>query len=112
MNPEEIQQMKDRLALLESIVNQVIKIDRIALNKNIAIGTNGLRIGTATSQKISFYNYTPIVQWASGTGRQDNVNGGGAAANVGTQWNGNSGTTYYSGGDIVAALKAFGLLSA
>lgn len=38
-----------------------------ASGKNIAMLTNGTKIGTATSNKIGFWNATPVIQQASAT---------------------------------------------
>mgnify|MGYP001566893665 CR=1 FL=1 len=110
-------------ALVREIIRQelssLLKSDRFTFEKTIQIldGRNiqlgkgtGTKIGTETSQKIGFLGSTPIIQWVSGTGRQDISGNTGVAANVGFQANGNTGSIYYSLGDVVAALKAFGLL--
>ncbi len=67
MTPEE----KQRLAMLENIVGQLVKTDRYTFMKisqfldgrNIQFGlTTGTKFGTTTSQKIGFWNTTPVIQ--------------------------------------------------
>jgi hypothetical protein len=82
--------------------------------KNIAFNaTTGTKIGTATTQKLAFYNSTPIVQPATPvldvTGF---VAGSGTASKSDSSWAGPTGATAYGVGDIVRALKALGLLAA
>jgi hypothetical protein len=111
MNPNDtIQKLEERIAHLEQIVNIVFRPDFYIFERPIQGGTKGLKLGR-TKDKIAFLGSTPIVQWTSGIGRQDIFDGGGGASKVGTQWDGNTGTTYYSVGDVVAALKTYGLLA-
>lgn len=80
--------------------------------KNIILGsTTGTKIGTATTQKLGFFNATPVVQ-PSSTGET-----AGFTANAGTTVNdastftGNVGTTAYRISDIVKHLKNLGLIA-
>lgn len=75
--------------------------------------TTGTKIGTATSQKLGFWNVTPVIQ-PSGTGELIGFTGNGAtnANAVNFAANGNSGTASYTLGDVVKALKAVGVLAA
>lgn len=68
--------------------------------------TNGLKIGTATNQKISLWNATPIVQPTTSIAEASFVeNSGGAAINVDSTFAG------YTIQQIAQALKNFGLLA-
>lgn len=80
---------------------------------NFVLGTTtGSKIGTATTQKLAFFNSTPVVQPAT-TGAVATTDAGATTAvYVGTTFTGGSGTTPYTVADIVKALKALGLLAA
>lgn len=108
-NPE-IQQLQQRIERLESIINFFVRTTDYRFLRPIRGGANGLQINTLAAEKLSFYGSAPIVQWSSGTGRQDTHDNTGAAMNLGARFTGNTGTAYYSVGDIIAALKAYGLL--
>lgn len=85
----------------------------IADNVAVALGTtNGTKFGTATSQKIGFFNAAPVVQ-PNGTGNTHTVTAG-STTNVfiNTTFDGSTGSTAYTVGDIVKALKSVGLLAA
>ena len=72
--PEQIQQLENRIKLLENLVFAFVKTDKYYFSKhivladglNIALSTGtGTRIGTGTGQKIGFFNVTPVVQQAN-----------------------------------------------
>ena len=72
--PDETQQLKDRLQLLENVVFDLIRTNKYRFSKSIQMqdGRNidlntgtGSKIGTATGQKIGFFNATPVVQQAA-----------------------------------------------
>lgn len=80
---------------------------------NLVFGTTtGTKIGTASTQKISFWNATPIVQ-PSSTGELTGFTAN-ASANATfneSTWTGNVGTTAYTVSDIVKHLKNSGLIA-
>lgn len=101
MTPQqEIQNLKSRVNELESKLNKFIYPDRYQFERTIK----------HSGRQLGFFNVLAIPQWASGTGRQDISGDTGIAAKRGTTYNGNVGTTYYSIGDVIAALKSYGLL--
>jgi len=75
MTPEEqIAQLDQRLARIENTFNHLVYSDRFIFQKHLQMfdandmsfgGSMGTRIGTATNQKIAFWNKTPIIQPAS-----------------------------------------------
>jgi hypothetical protein len=81
--------------------------------KNIGFGTTtGTKIGTATNQKIGFWNVTPVVQPAT-TGTATGFTAGvGTGVNDVSTFTGGTGATAYRISDIVLALKQVGLLAA
>lgn len=80
---------------------------------NIAVGTTtGTKIGTATSQKIGFYNATPVVQQATTGTSTGFTAGAGTAVNDDSTFTGGTGSTAYRLSDIVLALKNLGLIAA
>ena len=92
MNPD-LAQLQAELAALTERVNKFVRPDSFAFHK-----------------RVGFYDKSPISRFSSGIGRQDISSNTGIAMNVGAQFNGNSGATYYSIGDVVRALKDYGLL--
>ena len=80
---------------------------------NLTVGsTTGTKIGTATTQKLGFYNAAPVVQ-PNTTGTTAGFTAGtGTTVVSGSTFTGNTGTSAYTVGDIVNALKKVGLLAA
>jgi len=85
----------------------------IANAKNVAVGTGtGTKFGTATSQKIGFFNATPIVQPATTGTTTGFTAGAGTAVLSDSTFTGNTGASAYTIGDVVRALKTLGFLAA
>lgn len=105
------EQLMQRIQKLEERLDEFMLADRLRITRDMEFGTlRGSKIGRTAVQKLSFYGVSPVIQWTSGSGRQDVTANTGAAMNVGCKFDGNTGVTYYSVGDIVAALKAYGFL--
>lgn len=76
------------------------------IDKNIILGTTtGTKIGTGTTQKISFWNKTPIVQPTTSYAAASFVAGAGTAVNDASTFDG------YTLKQVVAALRGIGLLA-
>lgn len=84
----------------------------IADTGNIVLATGtGTKIGTATGQKLGFFNATPVAQHSS-TGETAGATGSsGTTVHVTATFTGNVGATAYTISDIVKALKNLGLLA-
>lgn len=82
-------------------------------NNNIVLGTtNGTKIGTGTTQKIGLWNTAPTAQYnTTGTATGFTAGAGTAVDHLAT-FTGNTGSTAYTIGDIVRALKLFGVMAA
>lgn len=80
---------------------------------DIVLGTTtGTKIGTATSEKLGFYNSTPIIQ-PSATGETTGFTAGaGTGVNDDSTFTGNVGSTAYRISDVVKHLKNLGLIAA
>lgn len=111
MTPEEAVQLKARVKQLEDTLALFVGATDYKFRRPIRGSADGLRFFTSASEKLSYYGVTPIAQWSSGTGRQDVHDNTGSAMNLGARFTGNVGSTYYGVGDIVAALKGYGLLA-
>ena len=74
--------------------------------------TTGLKIGSSTSNKLAFFNSTPIVQFATTGETAGFTANASTAARVDSTFTGNVGSTAYTISDIVKALKNFGLIAA
>lgn len=74
--------------------------------------SGGVKIGTATNQKIAFFNSAPVAQQATTGTTTGFTAGSGTASKSDSTYTGNTGSTAYTVGDIVLALKNLGLLAA
>mgnify|MGYP001610432965 CR=1 FL=1 len=70
----EIEQLNQRIQLLENLVFALIKSDNYYFSKHLILadganiklsGGTGTKFGTATGQKLGLWNVTPIIQPAS-----------------------------------------------
>lgn len=78
----------------------------ISDTKNVILGTStGTKIGTATSQKLSFWNATPIVQPTTAVAAATRVGGGGTTVTDTDTFDG------YTIAQVVKALRNTGLLA-
>jgi len=97
---------------------QVLKMEAtqftVADAVHLILGTTtGTKIGTSTSQKLGFYNATPVAQQATtGTTAGWTIGAGSNGLKDTSTFTGNTGSTAYTVGDIVLALKNLGLLAA
>lgn len=101
--------------LIDKRLEEFIKSDRFTFYKNLQIldgrniqlgKTTGMKIGTETSQKLGFFNKTPVIQQTttSQTAATFAANTSGISNDTAT-WDS------YTIGDIVAILRAFGLIA-
>lgn len=93
-----------------------LSIDQVTITdaKNIVLATaTGTKIGTATNQKVAFFNSTPIIQ-PSAVGSATGYAAGTTAATFHSDdtYTGNVGSTAYTINGVVAALKNLGLIAA
>lgn len=95
--------------LWRSAATTLAVTDGIGLNTGT---TTGLKIGTATSQKIGFFNAAPVVQPVASADVTGFAAGAGTASKSDSTWQGASGSSAYTVGGIITALKALGLLAA
>lgn len=81
-------------------------------NVNVILGTGaGTKIGTATTQKLGFFNQTPAAQ-PSSTGQTAGFTAGaGTATKDDSTYTGGVGSKAYTVGDLVKHLKNLGLIA-
>lgn len=80
-------------------------------NLTLATSGAGTKIGTGATQKLGFWNTTPIVQ-PNGTGETVGFTAGvGTAVKDDSTFTGNVGSTAYRISDVVKALKNCGLIA-
>ena len=100
-----IYQGATRYQIIGSSYNQFDK-DIYMSNANIVTDTStGFKIGTATTQKLGFYNATPVVQPTTAVGSATVAGGGGTAVDDATTFNG------YTLAQVVQALQNLGILA-
>src|SRR3990167_3078102 len=109
MNEEQVR------TIIRDELEQVLKSDRFSIYKlvqlldgrNIQLGVaTGSKIGTATTQKMGFLNKTPVVQQTTTSQTPATF-----AANTSGITNDSATWDSYTIGDIVAILRAFGLIA-
>lgn len=80
--------------------------------KNIVTDTTtGTKIGTAATQKLGFYNATPVVQYSTVGTVTGFTAGSGTAVLDDSTFTGGVGSKAYTVGDIVKALKTLGIIA-
>lgn len=81
---------------------------------NVIVGsTTGSKIATATTQKLGFFNATPVVQpAATGSSQVTSAVGSTTTVFVNTTFTGGVGATAYALADVIANLKNLGILAA
>lgn len=80
---------------------------------NVSTDTStGTKIGTGATQKLGFFNATPVAQQSTTGTVTGYTSVGGSAVLSQSTFTGNSGSTAYTIGDIVLALKTLGFLAA
>lgn len=88
------------------------KLIQLADGRNIMVGTNtGTKIGIESTQKLGFFNTTPISQPSQTQQRLGFLaNTGDAVLNF-SSFTGGTGSSTYTIGDIIYHLKLLGLLA-
>lgn len=88
-------------------------VDTLTIGTSVVSNTSGgIKIGTATNQKLGFFNKAPVAQQATTGTTTGFTAGAGTASKSDSTYTGNTGTAAYTVGDIVLALKNLGLLAA
>lgn len=82
--------------------------DGVSFNLGTASGT---QIGQATTQKLGFWGATPAVQQSAAGNTHTVTAGSTTSVFTNTTFDGSTGSTAYTVGDIVKALKIIGLLA-
>jgi len=108
---EQLDRLERKVRELEAELYYFKRPDRFYFKGNVELPTDiGLRFGTAGEQKLGFWGNTPVVQFDNPIGAADTSGSSGTAMTTGHRFNGNTGTDYYSVGDIVKALKLAGII--
>lgn len=88
-------------------------VGTLTVSTSIVSNTSGgVKIGTATTQKLGFYNASPVAQQSTTGTTTGFTAGSGTTAKSDSTYTGGSGTKAYTVGDVVLALKNLGLLAA
>ena len=83
-------------------------------NDVVKVGVNGQSVAVAsgTGAKYGIFGATPVIQQTPAANTTTSAAGSTTAVYVNTTFTGGSGSTAYTVGDLVAILKAHGLLKA
>lgn len=100
MNPEQLNLLLDRIALLENKMNQFNLPDRYQFNQDVRI----------SSQHLGFYNAPMVTQPTSHGTTLNMTTVGGTTVTESNGFSANLGSSFYTIGDIVLALKQLGLI--
>jgi len=102
-----------RVRLNDDSAFAALSCAHLTLNdSNVVLGTTtGSKVGTATTQKLGFWNATPIVQPSSTGETAGFTAGAGTPVTDTSTFTGNVGATAYRISDIVKALKNSGLMA-
>ncbi len=93
--------------------NTLIKNGLTLTDVNIVLNTNtGTKIGTATSQKLGFFNQTPVVQPGTAGNTVTAAAGGTNTVYLNTTFVGSTGSSAYTLADVITNLKLLGLIAA
>jgi len=115
LTEQQLQQIRD---LIQHEFKDLLVSDRFTFQKNIQIfdGRNiqlasntGTKIGTSTTEKLGFFNATPVVQ-VNPTGASGHTAVGGTNVDSDDHFTGGVGSSIWAIGDIVRALKLLGLI--
>lgn len=98
----EVTDLKQRVEKLEQIINSFIYPDRFQFDKTVQHRGN----------QLGFYSNFPIKKPSSSGTTLNMTTVGGVAVTEANGFSGNTGTTFYTIGDLVKHLKALGLLTA
>lgn len=74
-------------------------------------GDDGTVLGRSSTDKIAFHNATPVAQYSTTGTTTGFTAGAGTASKDDSTFTGNTGSTAYTVGDIVRALKLAGLIA-
>lgn len=118
--PLEFEQQEQIRQIIREELGTLIKNDRFVFEKiieilddrNIHLGKSvGTKIGTETTQKLGFWNSTPIVQHSSTGESAGFTAGAGTTVTHLSTFTGNVGSTAYTIGDVIKALKNSGFIA-
>jgi hypothetical protein len=100
------------LTATQTLTNKTLSGATITDATDIVLATGtGTKIGTATTQKLGFYNAAPVAQYSTVGTTTGFTAGLGLAVLADSTFTGNTGATAYTIGDVVRALKTLGLLA-
>lgn len=95
------EELLNRIEELEFKLNMFVKPGKYVFNRDVSSQAN---------TKLGFMGANPITKFSSGIGRSTVSGNTGTPATIECQWNGEVGSKFYSVGDLVRALKDYGLI--